>query len=150
MNPAKKIMRLAILATAFVFVSLAAFAGTVTVQHGTLSATLGAPVNFSYTPDWYVVNDPTHTIGLGLQPYATLGSTMASVQCQGSVNLSVSQNPGWNTLSLTPSSGTATMNLGLTAGLNIEFIAFGHTLRNGLRLSYGVKPYREISAFPCP
>jgi len=132
MNPTKKIMRLAIFATVFVFISPVAFAGTVTVQHGTLSATLGAPVNFSYTPDWYVVNDPTHIIGLGLQPYATLGSTMASVQCQGSANLSVSQNPGWNTLSLAPSSGTATMNLGLTAGLNIELIAFGHTLQGSL------------------
>ena len=132
MNPAKKMLRLAILATVFAFVSPVAFAGTVTVQHGTLSATLGAPVNFSYTPNWYVVNDPTGTIGLGLQPYATLGSTMASVQCQGSANLSVSQNPGWNTLSLTASSGTATMNLGLTAGLNIEFIAFGNTLQGTL------------------
>jgi uncharacterized repeat protein (TIGR02543 family) len=132
MNPAKQMMRLAMLATVLAFVSPTAFAGTVTVQHGTLSATLGAPVNFSYTPDWYVVNDPTHTIGLGLQPYATLGSTLASVQCQGAANLSVSQNPGWNMLSLTPSSGTATMNLGLTAGLNIEFIAFGHTLQGSL------------------
>ena len=135
MNPAKKIMRLAMLATVLVFISPTAFAGTVTVQHGTLSATLGAPVNFAYTPDWYVVNDPTHTIGVGLQPYATLGSTLASVQCQGSANLSVSQNPGWNTLSLTASSGTATMNLGLTAGFNIEFIAFGNTLQGSLSQS---------------
>jgi hypothetical protein len=132
MNPAKKIMRMAILATVFAFVSPVVFAGTVTVQHGTLSATLGAPVNFAYTPNWYVVNDPTHIIGLGLQPYATLGSTLASVQCQGSANLSVSQNPGWNTLSLTPSSGTATMNLGLNVGLNIELIAFGQTLQGSL------------------
>ena len=66
MNRAKEMIRLAMLATVFAFVSPTAFAGTVTVQHGTLSATLGAPVNFSYTPDWYVVNDPTHTHRFGI------------------------------------------------------------------------------------
>jgi len=149
MNPAKKIMRLAILATVFAFVSPVAFAGTVTVQHGTLSATLGAPVNFSYTPDWYVVNDPTHTIGLGLRPYATLGSTLASVQCQGSANLSVSQNPGWNTLSLTPGAGTATMNLGLNAGLDIELIAFGYTVQGSLSQSknWGFTDSKNFSSY---
>jgi uncharacterized repeat protein (TIGR02543 family) len=149
MNPANKIMRVAILATVLAFVSPVTFAGTVTVPHGTLSATLGAPINFSCTPDWYVVNDPTHTIGLGLRPYATLGSTMASIQCPGSANLSVSQNPGWNTLSLTPGSGTATMNLGLNAGLDIELIAFGYTVPGSLSQSknWGFTDSKNFSSY---
>ncbi len=113
-------------------ISLCARGGTITVQHGALNMSLGAPVSFSYTPDWYVVNDPTHTIGLGLRPYATLGNTLAHVQCQGAANLLVSQNPGWGTLSLNASSGTATMNLGLTAGLDIKLIAFGYTVQGSL------------------
>jgi uncharacterized repeat protein (TIGR02543 family) len=149
MNPAKKIVRVAILATIFAFVSPVVFAGTVTVPHGTLSATLGAPVGFSCTPDWYVVNDPTHTIGLGLRPYATLGSTMASISCPGSANLAVSQNPGWNTLSLTPGSGTATMNLGLNAGLDIELIAFGYTVPGSLSQSknWGFTDSKNFSSY---
>lgn len=105
---------------------------TVTTPHSPLQTTIGLPVNFAYTPDWFTVYDPTGTFGLGLQPYVTLGGTFLSLQCNGAGVLVVNQNPGTNPISLQANTGTATMNFGLTAGLNLEFIAFGDTLTGNL------------------
>lgn len=111
-------------------------AGTVTAQHSTLEGSIGLPVNLAYEPNFYVVSDPTGTFGLGLRPYASLGGTFLDVKVDGAGSLAVNQNPGWNTLSLNASSGTATMNMGLEAGLDIEFIAFGDTLSGSLFPDY--------------
>ena len=78
--------------------------------------------------------DPTQTIGFGMQPYLTVGGTLLDVECNGAAVLTVTQNPGYNTLSLNPASGTATMNFGVTAGLNVEFIAFGDTISGSLSI----------------
>jgi hypothetical protein len=110
-----------------------AYAQTVTIP--TLEGTIGSPVDFAYTPDFFVVMDPTQTIGFGMQPYLTVGGTLLDVKCNGAGVLAVTQNPGWNTLSLNPSSGTATMNFGPTAGLNVEFIAFGDTISGSLNIN---------------
>src|ERR1022692_2489365 len=105
---------------------------TVTTPHSSLQSTIGLPVNFVYTPNWYVVYDPTETIGIGFQPYLTLGGTFLSLQCNGAGLLVVNQNPGSDPLSLQPSTGTAIMNFGLTAGLNLEILAFGDKLNGSL------------------
>jgi hypothetical protein len=107
---------------------------TVTTPHAPLATTIEVPVNFAYTPNWYVVYDPTETFGLGLQPYVTLGGTFLSLQCNGAGVLAVNQNPGSDPLSFQASTGTATMNFGLTAGLNLEFMAFGDTLSGSLNI----------------
>src|ERR1700722_14231591 len=107
-------------------------AGTVIVQHSTLEGSIGLPVNFTYDPGWYVVTDPFNVISLGVRPHASLGGTFLDVKCNGAANLAANQNPGWNTLSLVANSGTATMNLGLTAGLDLELIAFGDTVTGSL------------------
>ncbi len=112
--------------------SRAVGAMTVTTPHSPLQTTIGLPVNFAYTPDWYVVYDPTETIGVGFQPYLTLGGTFLNLQCNGAGVLMVNQNPGTDPLTLQPSTGTATMNFGLTAGLNLEIMAFGDTLNGSL------------------
>ena len=114
------------------YIAQAAGALTVITPLSPLQTTIGLPVNFAYTPDWYIAYDPTETFGLGLQPYVTLGGTFLNLQCNGAGVLEVNQNPGWNTLSLQANTGTATMNFGLTAGLNLEFIAFGDILNGSL------------------
>ena len=113
-----------------------AHAGTVTAQHSTLEGTIGLPIDLSYEPSFYVISDPTGTFGLGLRPYASLGGTFLDVKVDGSGSLAVNQNPGWNTVSLNASSGTATMNMGLSAGLDLEFIAFGKTITGSLLPDY--------------
>src|SRR5208282_1772193 len=58
-----------------------ASAQTVTIP--TLEGTIGSPVNFAYTPGFFVVMDPTQTIGFGMQPYLTVGGTLLDVECNG-------------------------------------------------------------------
>lgn len=105
-----------------------------TVTIPTLEGTIGSPVNFAYTPDFFVVMDPTQTIGFGVQPYLTVGGTLLDVKCNGSGVLAVNQNPGTNVLSLSPSEGSAIMSFGMTTGLNVEFIAFGDTVSGTLNI----------------